>query len=53
MTAAGVNIQSFTRTSEAPVSIAIAVSGISINEAQATTSVIAFEDETTIVVKGH
>jgi len=53
ITAAGGNIQSFTRTSEAPVSIAVAVSGISINEVQATTSVIAFEDETTIGVKGH
>jgi phosphoserine phosphatase len=53
LAAAGANIQSFTRTSQTPVSIDIAVSGLTTNEVQAATSIIAFEDATRIMVKDH
>jgi phosphoserine phosphatase len=51
LTESGANIERFVRTSAAPVSICVTVSGVKKTEIDTALAAIAFEDATTIVVK--
>lgn len=51
LTESGANIERFVRTSAAPVSICVTVSGVKKTEIDTALVAIAFEDATTIVVK--
>lgn len=51
LTESGANIERFVRTSAAPVSIGVTVSGVSKTDIDTALAAIAFEDATTFVVK--
>ena len=51
LTESGANIERFVRTSAAPVSICVTVSGVKKTEIETALAAIAFEDATTIIVK--